>query len=347
MAGTGVAYPADAVTGAPLFTALQGRNALSVMMGGASSARPLGGVTGVRPGTPATTVTATSTTWTAAPFAGYIDLQASNTNSGYAFVFGASTSGAVTAAGGSARTDIVWVQIADSNTGDGSTGAPRVIIDYTANTLTPPARAFVIAQINVPASGGGAPTVTWVAPYTVAAGGILPVPTTIYPASSYNGQYVDDAVYGQMRSNGTTFQRVTTKLSHAEWTTSITGMADGTAFSNMGLTADPTNTTDTGFVTITASALVINQPGIYALHGIGTIGALLTGRAALYFSSGGVILASRSSFSGENILDVTIPNLIVTAAPYTVNYSILKTTGASTGAGSSMTGRVRVTRLSL
>lgn len=179
MSGTGVAYPADAVSGSPTYAAIQGRNAFSALMAGATSSRPLGGITGVRPGTPTNTITATSTTWTMNPngFAGYIDLETSATNSGYFFAFSGTITGPVTAAGGSARTDIVWVQIADSNTSDGSSGAPRVIIDYTANTTTPPSRAFVIAQVNVPASGGGSPTVTWVAPYLASAGGVIQVGT--------------------------------------------------------------------------------------------------------------------------------------------------------------------------
>lgn len=210
MAGTGIAYPADAVTGSPQFTANQGRNAFAAAMAGATSGRPLGGLTGCRPGTPANTITATSTTWTMNPngFAGYIDLETSATNSGYFFSFSGTITGAVTAAGGSPRTDIVWVKIDDSNTSDGSTGAPRVELDYSANTTTPPARAFVIAQINVPASGGGSPTVTWVAPSTVAAGGIQPVPTTVYPASPYLGQYVDDAALGLLRWNGTSWSPI-------------------------------------------------------------------------------------------------------------------------------------------
>jgi len=40
-----------------------------------------------------------------------------------------------------------------------------------ASTPPPtPARCLVIAQVNVPASGGGSPSVTWVAPYAVSAG---------------------------------------------------------------------------------------------------------------------------------------------------------------------------------
>lgn len=178
MAGAGTAYPADAVTGSPVYSATQGRTAMAGAMGGATSARPLGGFTGVRPGTPSTIATATSTTWTVTAFGGYIDLESSATNGGYFFSFQSTSTGTVTAAAGSARVDLLYVQIADSNTGDGTSGAPRVILDYQAGTAgagvptLSAARAFVLAQINVPASGGGSPTVTWVSPYTSAAGGL-------------------------------------------------------------------------------------------------------------------------------------------------------------------------------
>jgi hypothetical protein len=203
MAGTGTAYPADAVSGAPTFTASQGRTSFAAAMGGATAARPLGGLSGVRPGTPTNTVTATSTTWTAASFGGYIDLHALATNGGYFFSFPTGGSGAIVAAVATARQDIMWVRIDDSNTSDGS-GARQVVIDYTPNTLTPPARAFVIAIINVPATGGGAPTVTWVAPYTVAAGGILPVATAalLFAMTLPIGQHANVFADPNVNSNG-------------------------------------------------------------------------------------------------------------------------------------------------
>jgi hypothetical protein len=64
---------------------------------------------------------------------------------------------------------------------------------------------MVLATIQVPMSGGGSPTVIWTAPYTVGAGGVLPVPAGVYPATPYVGQYVDDATLGLLRWNGTTW----------------------------------------------------------------------------------------------------------------------------------------------
>jgi hypothetical protein len=185
MAGTGIAYPADASGGTPLYTATQGRSAFSATLAGATAARPLGGISGVRPGTPTNTVTATTTTWTAAAFAGTIDLHTLATNGPYFFSFPAGGTGTVVAQIATTRQDIIWVRIDDSNTGDGS-GTRQVVIDYSAGTLTPPARAFVIAIINNTATGGGAPSVTWVAPYTVAAGGIGQINTFSQFASQYS-----------------------------------------------------------------------------------------------------------------------------------------------------------------
>lgn len=180
MAGVGTAYPADysATYSGPQYTAQEGRTAMAAAMAGATAARPLGGISGVRPGTP-NVASATSTTWTVTPFGGYIDLETSASNGGYFFSFLSNSTGTVSAAEGSARVDLLYVQIADTNTGDSTTVAPRVILDYqkgTAGAGVPTltaARAFVIAQINVPATGGGSPTITWVTPYCAAAGGTV------------------------------------------------------------------------------------------------------------------------------------------------------------------------------
>jgi len=193
---------ADAVAGAPSYVGRALRQMSSVFLGGATAARPLGARSGVRPGTPTTIATATSTTWTVTPFAGVIDLQTAAIAGPYQFAFDTNQTGVVTAAGGAARTDLLFVRVNDAAEGDGTAGAPFVEIGYQAGNLTPPARSFALAQINVPASGGGAPTTIWLAPYTVAAGGIQPVNAGGYPASPYIGQHVDDPALGLVRFNG-------------------------------------------------------------------------------------------------------------------------------------------------
>jgi len=178
---TGTAYPGDAVTGVPTYTATQGRSAFAAAMSGATAARPLGGLTGIRPGTPTTILTIpTNTTWQLTPFGGYIDLESPGTTGGYFFAFQANETGTIAAAAGSIRSDLLYVQINDSNTGDGSGLSPRVVTGVQTGvagagipTLTV-ARAFVLAVITVPASGGGSPTFTWVTPFTVGAGATWP-----------------------------------------------------------------------------------------------------------------------------------------------------------------------------
>ena len=168
----------NAVTGAPAYNGRKLRQLNGVGFAGATAARPLGVRSGVRPGTPSTTVTATSTTWTCQPFAGIIDGQAAVEAGAYTFAFDAVATGAITAASASiARVDIIYVQVDDPAESDGST-VPAVTRKYLAGTVasTPPAtpaRSIVIAHINVPISGVGSPTVMWKAPYCAAAGGVV------------------------------------------------------------------------------------------------------------------------------------------------------------------------------
>lgn len=178
-------YGVNAVSGAPMFSGKQYRQTNAVAFAGATTARPLGVRTGVRPGTPASTVTATSTTWTVQPFAGIADVETAAEASGYPFAFDAVATGSMTAAHATlARIDIIYVQIDDPAESDGST-TPAVTRKYLAGApnavpvvpALPVSRAFVIATISVPASGGGSPVVSWVAPYSAAAGGSILVRT--------------------------------------------------------------------------------------------------------------------------------------------------------------------------
>jgi len=224
MAGTGVVWPVDAVSGAPSYTGRMLRNTQAPFLAGATAARPLGAISGVRPGTP-NVVSASSTTYTVTPFAGIIDLEAAAISGPYAFAFNANVTGAVTAASGSiARKDIVYVQINDNAEGDGTAGTPNIKIDYLAGTVAStapatPARSFVIAEINVPISGGGSPTVSWVAPFSVAAGAILPAPSfaALPSASSSAGQYANPTDIGVLvRSDGTSWLPAKTELKSSD-----------------------------------------------------------------------------------------------------------------------------------
>ena len=185
-------WPIDATPAVP---GRQLREAQSVYMAGGSAALPFGVLSGVRPGTSSTTVTATSTTWTVGAHAGVVDLQPAVEASGYAYAVNATgglPSGAVTAADLTRpRVDIVWVRNDDPSEGDASPN-PTVVFGYTAGAplaspVAPatPARCMVLATIQVPMSGGGSPTVIWTAPYMVAAG----APTPVYSAADRDAKF--------------------------------------------------------------------------------------------------------------------------------------------------------------
>lgn len=235
-------WPLDAVSGAPVYAGRALRQttvALFAPMG--DTARPLGGLSGVRWGTPVTTVTATSTTWTCGPHAGVIDGEAAAQAGPYGYSVDANVTGAVTAADGTnPRVDIVYGRISDPSESDGSS-TPKFEVLYLAGTAaaTPappatPARSFVLAQINVPRSGGGSPSVSWVAPWLsgsqvgfqthaqLAAWSTAPVgthATVLADASAMNGDYVRS---GSAWIGGT--WSLTTKLGTG-WTAAAGGAA--------------------------------------------------------------------------------------------------------------------------
>lgn len=168
-------FPVDAVSGSPTYAGQNLRDALSVLCGYAPTSRPLGATSGVRPGTPTNTVTATSTTWTVKPHSGVVDAESAAAAGPYLYASDANTTGSVTAANATnPRIDIIYARVDDPSQGDGST-TPAVSFQYQAGTaaasptapspsVTPSTRALVLANISVPASGGGSPSVTWVAP---------------------------------------------------------------------------------------------------------------------------------------------------------------------------------------
>lgn len=96
------------------------------------------------------------------------------------------------------RVDIVVLRVYDDD--EDSSGLRQAVTEYIAGVpaaspvapATPPG-AVRLASAAVPQFGGGSPTLTYEAPYTVAVGGILPVrdggelPTT----GLYSGMYVD------------------------------------------------------------------------------------------------------------------------------------------------------------
>lgn len=167
--------------GVPL-TAQQERQANAARHGGGSG-RQLGGRSGFRVGTPSNVLTATSTTWTLGPCAAELDPGATTHQGMYGWATDANVSGAVTAADSTyARKDIVYIRVSDASAGDGTSGTPTAPVLYLAGTPAAdpdapdlPPRSFLVGTINMPVSGGGAPTVVLNPARYVSAGGIQPV----------------------------------------------------------------------------------------------------------------------------------------------------------------------------
>lgn len=177
-------FPVDAVGGLPLNTGRALRQtSVAPFIALGSTARPLGGVSGVRPGTPSTIGSVTSTQWTVNPVAGTLDGEALAIAGPYTYAFDTAQTGAMSPATSTARTDRLDVQINDSAESDGTpttTPAYATIVYTVGTTTTPPAappRSHPLYLINVPATGGGSPTLTWNATFTAAAGAPVQWPT--------------------------------------------------------------------------------------------------------------------------------------------------------------------------
>lgn len=166
-----VAFPLDAVSGAPEYSGRMLRNALAGLLGSPPAGRPLGAISGVRPGTPATTVSVAGSTCTISPHAGVLDVQTAAAAGPYFYAVGAAETKAVPAAHATyTRWDRVSIQLSDPAEGDG-TSTPEVAVVYTAGTpaASPalpaaPARSITLARVVVPQSGGGAASAVWMAP---------------------------------------------------------------------------------------------------------------------------------------------------------------------------------------
>lgn len=162
--------PIDASAGAPAYSSQHTRQAFSAFLGPAPAGRPLGARSGVRQGTPTSTVFlsgAGSMTWNVAAHSGVVDAETAAAGP-YLYATDGTDSGAITAANATnPRVDIVYVQINDAD--QDASGQRGGAVGYlagvpAASPVAPaaPARSMVLANLNVPVSG--APTVSWVAP---------------------------------------------------------------------------------------------------------------------------------------------------------------------------------------
>jgi hypothetical protein len=165
------------------YSAKQVRQLFGAFLAKKPGTRPLGSRSGLSPGIGVEILTVTSTTWTLTPFTGVLDLETDTTQGPSPFVVDANLTGGVTAANGANdRIDLL------SLTMDIGTSTPPHVV-YTVGTPAgspavpaTPANSIPLAQILVPKTGTGSPSVTWVAPtFTASApktGGVTPVTFT-------------------------------------------------------------------------------------------------------------------------------------------------------------------------
>src|SRR5438128_2164290 len=112
--------PMDATSGAPAYSAQNERQNLAPLYGGGSGVA-LAARSGFRVGTPSNILTASSTTWLLGPCSAVITPGAATAQGSYRWATDANVSGTVTASDETyTRKDIVYIQVGDSSSGDGS-----------------------------------------------------------------------------------------------------------------------------------------------------------------------------------------------------------------------------------
>jgi len=265
-------------------TAQQERQGWAAVHGGGSG-RQLGGRSGLRVGTPASVLTATSTTWTLGPCSAMIDPGAALHQGMYGWSSDTNITGAVTAADATYdRKDAVYIQLNDGDIdGSGVKSAPVLYLAGTASASPAlpalPARSFLVGTITVPKAGGGSPT-TQLNPARYAAAG-APVPVASDAERDALDKYVGLQV-ARVDNNG----RVETWGGSAWWWIgkSATYNRTGASDSNAG---DITGTTMLVTGTITGA-----PAGKYRI----------SGRVCLYATSGtarGFVFLTANGFTDE------------------------------------------------
>ena len=333
-------FPADAVAGAPSYSGRALRQSmLAPLLAGATAARPLGAISGVRPGTPDTTVTATSTTWTVKPHAGVLDVETAVEAGPYGYAIDANVTGAVTAAHATyTRWDGIYVQLSDPAEGDG-TAAPGVAVVYVAGVPAAapampaqPARSILLARIVVPKSGSGAPSVVWLAPIMAVAGGVrhynsvgdlpardaaIPNPTAGIVAVIGTG-----ADYAEYVWTGAAW------IKERGYLTATLGTA-GLAIGSVTLT--PTLVTNELGASVSGTAITGLPPGRYYLSVVARVDLVGATWAALGVVGSGVgdIGAEVNAPAGYNMLSAN-GLLVVPTAGSTITVTVGANVGTST-----------------
>jgi hypothetical protein len=289
------------------------RQLVGALVGGKTAARPLGGYSGL---TSPVTLSVTTTTWTVGAFTGVLDLE-SDATMGPSLVEHDGGTGSVTAASASFdRYDLLSL-----TTVDATATLPTLV--YTAGTVATtlpatPANSIPFAQITVPKSGTGSPTVALIAPQAAAAGGIVPVSgTNAKPAAPRVGQYVDDPAVGLLRWGGASWGPP--QIDTGFVTTGISPLGANTlsgafmrrqgslvqfqvvvtlsAFYATALSSGPTgNITNTAIATVTDSRFI-------PAHQADTLTCGATGS----------LLAASVDTTGQVLVNATVPNLTFAA----------------------------------
>ncbi|MFG1847771.1 hypothetical protein [Micromonospora carbonacea] len=221
--------------GSPEYNAAELRRALGVYASKAGTLDRFGARSGVHPaGGPALTLS--GTTLTVGHLQAVVYPAASTTQGPYLVQLPQHT-WSVPAAAAQPRKDIVVLRVWDDDE-DGS-GDRKTDTQYLTGSAAPspvepsvPAGAFRLGTIDVPASGGGNPVLTYNAPWTVATGGILPVRTGVdLPTTGiYEGTYADVADVNQLvRWSGSAWDVVAeVPTAYNTYTPAFTGQGSGT-----------------------------------------------------------------------------------------------------------------------
>lgn len=179
----------QSASGTPSYTANEARTGMAVDLqyGG----RNVGARQGVRPGYQTNVVTYANPTITVNPHLGVVDPGLSSTQGPYRYGLLTTDTHTANAAETNPRKDIVIMRIFDHD--EDASGLRHAITQYIAGVAAPspsepavPAGAMKLATLDVPniAGGGlGSAVITQNYPFTVAAGGILPIRNTTEEAA--------------------------------------------------------------------------------------------------------------------------------------------------------------------
>lgn len=330
--------PADAVSGSPSYSGRAARQLDGVLVQNDSTTRPLGGRTGVSPGTPSSILGVSSSTWTVNPFGGVLDLEASAIAGPYKFAFDTQQSGSVNVANATnQRVDSLSVQLSDPAEGD-ATSAPDVNIIYTAGTPgaaggnrgsaggppNVPARSMELAQIIVPAAGGGSPAILMMAPFTAAAGGVVVARSTSeYPVNPYDGQMAynrnTDRLYAYDGVHWQPFT-YTAKMRLARTSSAAINMTLNTDHPYQGAAWDAGSS---GVVVSIGNDISYNGDGTFTVSNGGEYDWL----AGIVYGSGSGVIETKVTVNGANMasghdrrhLDAAHQTAVAVTGPLTLN----------------------------